>query len=76
MAKYDVLLCDLYESLIRSKEQLENLKEQLSELEQDNCDPGATELVREFVIALESRISNQENRMKSLASLAERYETD
>lgn len=76
MKKYDVLLREVYEGLVRTKEQFENLKEQLSELEQDNYDPGTTELIREFVNALERRISRQENRLKSLASLAERYETD
>lgn len=76
MTKHDVSLRDAHESLARTTEKLENLKEQLSELEQDNYDPGTTELIREFVNALERRISRQEDRLKSLASLAERYEAD
>lgn len=76
MEKYDVLLREVCEGLVRTKEQFENLKEQLSELEQGNYDPGTTELIRACVIALERRISRQENRLKSLASRAERYEAD
>ena len=76
MTKYDISLRDASERLARTMEQLENIKRQLSELEQDNCDPEAVGLIREFVIALERRISRQENRLKSLASLAERYEVD
>lgn len=76
MTKYDVLFRDACERLVRITEQFENLKEQLSDLERDNCDPVATDLIRECVNDLEVRISNQKNRLKSLASLAERYEAD
>lgn len=76
MTKHDVGLREVCEGLVRTTEKLENVKHQLSELERDNCDPEVVELVREFVISLERRISNQKNRLKSLASRAERYEAD